>query len=121
MDRRREPRLEISRPVVITVLTDPPVTCAGVLLNISARGVQLRSELAAPLNAPVKVLLDDALLLGEVCYCRQEWASEDSGPNWLVGLANEQVLTNLDELKRLVMAVMGREQVAGRHEMIRCE
>ena len=71
--------------------------------------MQLRSPIPVPLNAAVKVELHDALLLGEVCYCQSEGESEDNGSTWLVGLITEQVLSNLSELSRLVLAIMGEE------------
>ena len=74
----------------------------GEVENLSPAGARLRLEKPLPLNAPVKVELEEAVLLGEVCYV------QPARERFAVGLAVDQVLHRTPELARLVRALGGR-------------
>jgi hypothetical protein len=61
-------------------------------------------------NAAVKVEGDDWMMLGEVCYCRQE------GIHFVAGLRIEQTLENLQELAELNKNLLSTERKIERKE-----
>ena len=63
--------------------------------NRSGSGLAIRAAQALPLSTPVRVDLDDRMLLGEVCHC----AAADGG--FLIGLRVEHVVEHLQSLARL--------------------
>jgi hypothetical protein len=60
---------------------------------------------------PVKIDIDDDLLLGEICYC------ETQGADFIVGVEIDQALAGLSELARMNLALfdepISHRQVAG--------
>ena len=53
------------------------------------------------LSSAVRVDLDDALLLGEVCYCAPD------GDQFVVGVIIDQALTGMRSVLALIRSVMG--------------
>jgi len=102
MDRRREPRLSTDAPARLTLLGRNPETLDAQIVNASGRGLRLIVDRRLPLNAPVRVYTEDTILLGETCYAVPE------GDRWAVGLMLEQVLREVNELARLVDALLQR-------------
>ncbi len=94
MDRRREPRIRAYQTVQLTVLEDPEYNAPANATQLSLHGMRLILDRPIPVNAPVKVVCDDWLGLGEVCYCRFE------REHYVVGLQLEQVLIGLEELAK---------------------
>jgi PilZ domain len=98
MDQRREPRFEADQPVVVTVLTEPQVRMVGRVRNASGRGLGLIvPEPVAP-GAPIKIEIEDALVLGEAIYCRAETDAH------FIGVELDQMLVGLTELGRMLSA-----------------
>ncbi len=107
MDRRKERRITADRPIRLTILGadssgSQDVQHEGKLLDCSGRGMRVELPVAARPGAALRIDMDDQILLGEVCYCQP-------GPSgtYSVGLQMEQSLSNLDDLSRLVKALIG--------------
>lgn len=108
MERRKEPRFESDRPVEATVLQEPAWCVKGRIVNHSARGLQLLLEHPVPLDAAVRIDIDDALILGEVAYCRQERSG------YRTGLRLEHAIYDLPEVHRLMRAILNSEDTSFR-------
>jgi hypothetical protein len=67
----------------------------GSILDMSKHGLSLRLPAAVPTGTPIKVELEDALVLGEVSYCRSQ------NGEFRVGLVVKHRLAGLAELYRL--------------------
>ena len=104
MEQRKQVRVPVQRPVKLTVLGDSPMEMEGYLSNISGRGLRMTLSEAIPVNAAIRVDVDNSMLLGEVCYC------EPFGGQWAVGLEMEQSLSDLSGLCRLVERLMMEEK-----------
>jgi hypothetical protein len=98
MNQRRETRFQANQSVAITVFGEPDITIPARVKNISGRGIGLELEGPVAPGAAVKIEMEDALLLGEVIYCRQDEAS------FYLGVELEHALTGLAELSRMVNA-----------------
>ena len=94
LDGRRERRIGVRLPAVVTVLGPDEVRVAAQIRNASGRGMAL--EMPAPVTpgAALKVEVEDALMLGEAIYCRSEPGV------FVVGLKLDQVLNGLAELSQ---------------------
>jgi hypothetical protein len=95
MERRREARIRTDKPVELTVLGSEEASGPAQAIEFSGHGLQLVVDRQLPVNAAVKVEGDDWMMLGEVCYCRQE------GIHFVAGLRIDQALENLGELSKL--------------------
>jgi hypothetical protein len=101
MNQRRETRVPADhvvtdQSVAVTLFGEPDIRLRGRVRNISGRGIGLEMEVPVAAGTALKVELDDALLLGEVIYCR---------PNesvFYVGVELEHSLCGLGELSRIV-------------------
>ena len=82
--------------VSVTLFGDPDIRLRGRIRNISGRGIGLEMEVPVAAGAALKVELDDALLLGEVIYCRPDQSV------FYVGVELEHALRGLGELSRMV-------------------
>lgn len=67
---------------------------SATVTNASGRGVGLVAPQEIPPGTAIKIEMDDALILGEAVYCKNQ------GPSWLIGVELNQVLTGLSELGR---------------------
>jgi hypothetical protein len=103
VDRRREPRFDIEKRIVVTLLGDGGATVPGLAIELSGSGMRLLLKRAIPVGATVKAETEDSMMLGEVCFC------EAQASGFLVGLKLNQVLSNLGELARLNRRIMGEE------------
>jgi hypothetical protein len=92
MDRRREPRIRAYETVNLTVLGDAGYCAVANAIQLSAHGMRLVMDRPIPVNAVIKVVGDDWLALGEVCYCKLERS------HYSVGLQLDQALLGLEEL-----------------------
>jgi hypothetical protein len=104
MERRREARIRTDKPVELTVLGSAEASGPAQAIEFSGSGLQLVLHRPVPVNAAVKVEGEDWIMLGEVCYCRQE------GIHFVAGLKIDQTLENLDELSRLNDHLLNAEQ-----------
>jgi hypothetical protein len=102
MNQRREARLAANESVAITLFGEPDITIPARVKNISARGIGLELEGPVAPGTAVKIELQDALLLGEVIYCRRNEASY--GVSYYLGVELDQALSGLAELSRVVNA-----------------
>jgi hypothetical protein len=67
LERRKEPRIEILREVMITLLGEPDSPPFPVVaVDMSGSGMRILSQRPVPYQATVKVQVGDLLLLGEV-------------------------------------------------------
>ena len=98
MNQRREPRLTTDESVEITVFGVPDIRLSGKIRNVSGRGVGLEIEGPLATGTALKVTLDDAILLGEVIYCRP------LGAGWYAGVELEHSLCGLAELATALRA-----------------
>jgi hypothetical protein len=110
MERRREARIRTDKPVELTVLGSGEPSGPAQAIEFSGHGLQLVVHRPLPVNAAVKVEGDDWMMLGEVCYCRQE------GIHFLAGLKIDQTLENLQELSRLNESLLSTKPRAERTE-----
>jgi hypothetical protein len=106
MDRRTSPRVTAVRPVKLTLLGDKDRTFDVQLRDFSQGGACIGSATPFACGAPVRLDLDDSLLLGEIVHCRQE------GTDYQVGLRFEQCIGRVSDLQRLVGALVGKREVA---------
>ncbi len=77
------------------------MTFMGQMANLSGRGMRIIIDRPLPVNAAVKVDLESAMLLGEVCYCVPD------GGVYAIGLELEQVLHDAPDLLSLWRALKG--------------
>jgi hypothetical protein len=92
MNQRREPRLETDQSVWITLFGEPDIRLPARIKNVSARGIGLELQGPVAIGTALKFELDDALLLGEIIYCRED------GDSFYVGVELEQALCGLADL-----------------------
>jgi hypothetical protein len=92
MDRRREPRIRAYETVNLTVLGDAGYSTPANAIQLSAHGMRLVTDRPIPVNAAIKVVCDDWLGLGDVCYCHQERG------HFVIGLRLDQALVGLEGL-----------------------
>jgi hypothetical protein len=102
VNRRCEPRIEVSRPVQITVFQAPENRFSGYILNLSGKGMRLLSSVPIAVGALVSVKWDRTLVLGEVCYC---YGLPD-GKEFGVGVQLEHALRDTVEMARLAKKLL---------------
>lgn len=95
MERRSEPRICSKQLAWLTVLGDNEVRCQARAIDVSGRGMKLMASRRFRPDAAVKIEMDDALYLGEICYCQPENGA------FTIGVEIEQVLTGLRDLAQL--------------------
>ena len=108
MERRREARIRADKPVELTVLGNEEASGPAQVIDFSGHGLQVVLHRPIPVNSAIKVEGEDWLMLGEVCYCRQE------GIHFVAGLKIDQTLENLDELSKLNENLLSTQQRAAR-------
>lgn len=96
MDIRRDARIPVNKPIILTVLGDPDVRLPATVKDASARGLGLVTTAPVHPGAAVKIEIGDAIFLGEAIYCRND--EEDS----FVGVELSQVVTGISALQRMV-------------------
>jgi hypothetical protein len=95
VDRRREARILADDPVTLTILAEPGVrVVVAKAMDLSGRGMRVRTPIAVEIGAAVKAETRDALFLGEVCHCAWD------GDAYAIGLDLDQALNGLLELAR---------------------
>lgn len=92
MNQRREPRFQTDQSVQLTIFGDPDIQVPATVRNVSGRGLGLEVPHRVEVGSALKVVVDDAILLGEVIYCRPQ------GNTWYTGIELEQALCGLAEL-----------------------
>ncbi len=84
--------------MALTILTEPPVRLDARVTNASGRGLGLWTAAPVPSGAPLRIELEDSIVLGESIYCRAD------GDGHFVGVELDQVLVGLTELARNLAA-----------------
>ena len=108
MDQRREPRFQANQSVIVTVLTEQPTRVVARVRNASGRGLGLLVPCRVEPGAPIRIEIEDSIVLGEAIYCRPE---QDG---CFVGVELDQVLVGLTELGRHLSAFAPEVQLAPR-------
>jgi hypothetical protein len=103
MNHRQETRIQVNQSVDITLFGDPDVRLTAVVKNLSGRGLGIQVDRPVAAGTALKVELEDALLLGEVIYCRCDHAAFGQAA-FYVGIQMEHALSGLSELSRIVRA-----------------
>lgn len=98
MDKRHEPRFIADQPVKVTILGSPETQHAARICNVSGRGLLIEFPIDVAFGVPLKIEVDDAILLGEVVYCRNEHGVH------LLGVELDQVLCGLTALDQRLQA-----------------
>lgn len=101
MGKRTEPRWQSEQPARLTVLGPDGKQLACRIVNVSGRGMGITVDEAIRAGTSVKVECDDALLLGETCYCRP------AGGKFAIGLKLEHVVFDSTELALLSQRLWG--------------
>jgi hypothetical protein len=96
MNQRREPRFRADQQVRITVYGTPDLHLNATVRNVSGRGMGIEVEGPLAAGSALKIEMDDAILLGEVIYVR------DEGKHFYLGVELEQTLVGLADLARAV-------------------
>lgn len=104
MDRRSQLRIAADQKVVVTLLGRQRRTMHGRIVDISGKGLRLLIPERGMPGDPLKIVLEDALLLGEICYCRRE----DRG--FLLGIELNQALNGLAALAQLNRALLEHDR-----------
>ena len=101
MERRKEPRLRIKQPVIVTLLeAESRRLIEAYVTDISGSGVQLRVPLPLPCGATIEIEGGDTLILGEVCRC------EPVEGAYAVGVQVSQTRPSLMELELMNRALI---------------
>jgi hypothetical protein len=111
MDRRREPRIRAYETVNLTVLGDSGYSAPANAIQLSPHGMRLVIDRPIPLNAPIKVVCDDWLGLGDVCYCIEERG------HFVVGLQLDQALIGLEALTARNRDLSSEQPLRALHEV----
>jgi hypothetical protein len=101
MDERRELRIETDQLVRITMLDESAAEFDGRIVNHSRTGLGVFLDRSVPTETPLKIVWDNRLLLGEVCYCRPE------AQGFSAGVCLAHALFNTDELANLARRLLG--------------
>ncbi len=101
MDQRRELRVEADQAVRVSVLDENPVEMEGRVVNLSSKGLRLLLEGPVAPETPVKVVWENRLLLGEICYC------ECATQGYYVGISLAHALLDTTELANLSRRLLG--------------
>ena len=100
--RRKLVRFDLNQPVTLTTLGAEKVQLEGTMTNVSEEGYKLLLPQALRCGTAVEIDMPDAMLLGEVRYCRPE-----GDGTFGIGLENIQILSNIGALSRLVNGILG--------------
>lgn len=101
MERRSEPRFTLDEAVPIRILGESELTIEGRLVDFSGRGMRVLVDRALAVDTPVRIDLDDQILLGEVCY-----SQPDGKGRYALGLEMHQSLKHVEDLSRLMRALI---------------
>ena len=91
MERRRDLRVKADQKVLVTALSNDRQQMEATAVDLSGRGISLFVPMKLTTGAPVRIELDDALLLGEICYCRPECGG------FVIDVEIDQALAELEE------------------------
>lgn len=107
MERRSELRVSANQKVSLMVMGESRRELEGTAIELSGCGMRIRIAEPAQAGDPVRIELQDALLLGEICYCRPD------GNAFLIGLEIHEALSGLKDLAKLNRALLGQRLEEG--------
>jgi hypothetical protein len=103
-EKRKAPRIEVTAAATIQILGLTPAengeSFPATIVDVSERGMRLRTSVAIDANQAVKIEMGDRMFLGEVCYC-----ATDSNSRYNIGVVTEQCLAGLSGLQHLITAL----------------
>ncbi len=105
-DRRREPRVKVDMPAAVTVLGAAPEVMTARVADVSGSGLLLATPRPIQPDSPLRIEVEDVLLLGEVCRCQND------GAQWRVAVRVHHSLSGLKELERLNRALLDTDKEA---------
>ena len=105
MERRSEVRVMLDQAVCVTALRRNIPPLRGRTVDMSGRGIRILLSVPISQGDTVKIELDDALLLGEVCYCLPQ------NGDVMIGVEIDQALRGLTSLQRLHKALFNEATV----------
>ena len=100
MERRRDLRINSDQAVRVTVLGKIRNQTQGRAIDISGSGIRIVVPCSFVPGDAVRIDTEDAMLLGDVCYC-----SAREG-DFVIGVALDQALNGLADLARLNEALL---------------
>jgi hypothetical protein len=103
MERRSENRIPLNCLVRVTLLGGSSESFEATLVNISGRGIRLKTNRPLDCDSVIRIDLENGLLLGEVCYCATD------GDGYGIGVQLEHSLLNLAELTRMRQRILSEE------------
>jgi hypothetical protein len=110
MERRREKREQVDKPVLVTVLSDEQsIPIQARVLDISGKGLKIGFPKPVRIGAAVKIERPGEMWLGEVIYVRQ------GADACQIGIEIDQALRYSQDLERLRDAVGSLQQVPVMH------
>ena len=107
MERRSEVRVSANQKVSLTMLGENGREMDGDAIELSGCGMRIRIPEPARTGEAVKIYLQDALLLGEICYC---WPD---GAWFVIGVEVREALSGLKDLAKLNRALLGERVKEG--------
>ena len=102
MERRSGVRVSADQKILLTVMGENRREMEGIAIELSGCGMRIRIPEPARTGDAVKIQLQDALLLGEICYCRPD----ESG--FVAGVEVHEALSGLKDLAKLNRALLGQ-------------
>ena len=97
MDLRREPRFPSQAAARVRALTgEGSESSEGRLQDVSGRGVRILVNQPFAVNTPVRIDVGERLLLGDVCYCREE------GERYEIGVSLSHAILEMSPLTKLM-------------------
>ena len=100
MDRRQNVRRPARFPAVLSLLDGPQTEFEAMVENLSGCGACVSLDAPLEVGAPVKLVFEDCILLGEVSYCSLEEGRH------VAGLHLEQSLSHVSSLRKLMEALI---------------
>lgn len=94
MDRRKHPRIEKQAPAKVHVLGKKPAVYDALILDASARGLQVRVPSPLLVDQAVRVEMADSEIFAEVCHCQANADGTFSAGLWI-----HEVLSGLNNLR----------------------
>jgi hypothetical protein len=105
VERRREQRVQVDEPVLVTVLSGgQPAAVEGRIVNLSGRGLKIALREPAPIGAAVKIERPGEMWLGEIIYVRQ------GAGECHIGIEVDQALRYTRDLENLREAIAAFQQ-----------
>ncbi|MCC6389230.1 MAG: PilZ domain-containing protein [Bryobacterales bacterium] len=109
MERRVEARQASQETALVKKLNGSEEAMEAGVADISARGLKLLLPVKLEVNTPVSVRLGERILLGDVCYCRQE-----GGGAWTAGVALTHSISDVEAIRNLMKRLLEAEEDGAR-------